>query len=74
VHDDPAQAESDRSRQEVIETLDVRVLRIAASIVETNLAEALPTMRNFIAALPSQAPPLPQWERGPGGEGRRRQP
>ena len=62
VHDNPAQAESDRSRQEVLESLDLHVLRIPASLVETNIASALATIREFITTLPSQAPLSPVGE------------
>ncbi len=71
VHDNPTQAESDRSRQEVLESLDLHVLRIDASLVETNLAEALQTIRISVSTLPSQAPLSPSG-RGAGGEGLRR--
>jgi len=60
IHDH--QQEADTKRQEILETLGIRFVRVTAEQVETNLPEVLATIR--AAFLPS-----PQRGRGAGGEG-----
>jgi 4-hydroxybenzoyl-CoA reductase alpha subunit len=72
VHE--SQAPRDRERQELLETLGLRIVRISAREVEHDLPAALERIR---AAFRLPPPPLPGsgggrgmlWERGPGGEG-----
>jgi len=76
VHDD--QQEYDQRRQALLESLGLRVLRLPAALVERNLTAALTEIRNTFAPPPpllatpppllaTLSPPLPLWERGPGG-------
>ncbi len=61
------QAEYDRHRQELLEALDLRVLRLPADLVERNLPEALTQIRAAFGSPPAARPapptPLPQGER-----------
>lgn len=51
------QEEYDRRRQELLESLGLRVLRLAADLIERNLPEALTQIR----AAFGPTPPLPPW-------------
>ncbi|CAN5666464.1 xanthine dehydrogenase family protein molybdopterin-binding subunit [soil metagenome] len=64
VHE--SQRERDRERQTLIESLGLRFVRIPARLVEQDLPTALGKIREAVRS----SPPLPSWERGPGGEGR----
>ncbi|UFP93638.1 DUF559 domain-containing protein [Gloeobacter morelensis] len=61
------QQEADQKRQELLESLGLRFVRITSELVETNLPAAINTIRSTF--LPSSTPPLSPRERGPGGEG-----
>jgi methylmalonyl-CoA mutase cobalamin-binding domain/chain len=60
-----AQRDRDRERQQLLESLGLRFIRIPAHTVEHDLTAALAAIRNALRS----APPLPLWERGLGGEG-----
>jgi adenine-specific DNA-methyltransferase len=70
VHHDPAQIVRDAERQEVLEALDLRMLRVSAMLVERDLPACIAAVREYISALPSEAPLSPRG-RGAGGEGLR---
>jgi very-short-patch-repair endonuclease len=67
------QHDADRQRQHLLEGLGLRFVRVTADAVETNLDAVLATIRAaflpIAATSPTTSPPLPFWERGPGGEG-----
>ena len=78
VHD--SQQEADRQRQELLESLGLRVVRVSSELVETRLDEALAVVRREFSPHPltpspkggegGQDPtPLSQLGRGAGGEG-----
>lgn len=90
-----SQQEADVWRQQLIESLGIRFVRVTAAEVEQHLAGVLAEIRRAFNAPPHPqpfphkegresltpplamqsdsthltAPPLPSWERGPGGEG-----
>ncbi|MCO6451640.1 MAG: GAF domain-containing protein [Caldilineales bacterium] len=78
------QREADQERQALLETLGLRFVRVTAEQVENNLSIVLDLIREAFMSdevphppTPSPktgegeraSPPLPAWERGPGGEG-----
>ncbi|MGI9180790.1 MAG: endonuclease domain-containing protein [Longimicrobiaceae bacterium] len=70
-----SQVEHDRDRQQLLETLGLRFVRLPAAVVENDLPAALTAIRKAFAPgtestiRAEQVPPLPLWERGLGGEG-----
>ncbi len=69
VRHDVAQAALDAERQQLIESLDIRFVRVAAEQVTTDLSSALNAIRAAFKDRASDEAPLPQWERGGRGPG-----
>ncbi|MFM7580389.1 MAG: DUF559 domain-containing protein, partial [Microcystaceae cyanobacterium] len=68
IHDLPEQKTLDQQRQELLESLGLRFLRISSRAIETNLSEVLQTIQQ--ALLPPSTLLLPSpTGRGVGGEG-----
>jgi len=65
VHQQRTRREADESRQQVLESLDLRVLRIPAADVERDVELAIAAIRHWIAT-EHKTSPLPPWERGRG--------
>ncbi|MFP4299099.1 MAG: type IIL restriction-modification enzyme MmeI, partial [Spirulinaceae cyanobacterium] len=63
-----SQQEADRKRQELLESLGLKVVRVSSELVETNLDEALAMVRQAFGFSSSPAP-LSLDGRGVGGEG-----
>jgi very-short-patch-repair endonuclease len=72
-----SQREVDRQRQQLLESLGLRVVRVTSELVETNLDEALSAVRQAFGPHPrageggqeADPAPLSQLGRGAGGEG-----
>ncbi len=63
IHD--YQVEADRSRQELLDTLGLNVLRLKAEVVEANLPAALSLIRDKVYEIEHH--PLPRMGEGRGG-------
>ena len=57
------QQDADRQRQELLESLGLRVVRVGSELVETNLDEALSVICQVFSPHPPN-PLLPAWEKG----------
>ncbi|HYM15827.1 MAG TPA: DUF559 domain-containing protein, partial [Dehalococcoidia bacterium] len=68
VHDDPEQRQADVVRQQFLESQGVRVLRFPNAELFSDIDRVLATITEVCANASSQAPPLHDVERGPGGE------
>jgi very-short-patch-repair endonuclease len=55
------QREHDQQRQELLESLGLKMVRVTSKQVETDIDSALALIRQFYTA---SDPPLPPWERG----------
>jgi very-short-patch-repair endonuclease len=55
------QREHDQQRQELLESLGLKMVRVTSKQVETDIDSALALIRQFYMA---SDPPLPPWERG----------
>jgi very-short-patch-repair endonuclease len=55
------QREHDQQRQELLESLGLKMARVTSKQVETDIDSALALIRQFYTA---SDPPLPPWERG----------
>jgi very-short-patch-repair endonuclease len=55
------QREHDQQRQELLESLGLKMARVTSKQVETDIDSALALIRQFYTA---SDPPLPRWERG----------
>ncbi|HXK32560.1 MAG TPA: endonuclease domain-containing protein [Dehalococcoidia bacterium] len=72
IHDEPSQAALDAARQQVLEDLEMRFVRLPNDLVVRDLPTALARICAAFrtrAVTQPQPPPLPPRERGPGGEG-----
>jgi very-short-patch-repair endonuclease len=55
------QREHDQQRQELLESLGLKMVKVTSKQVETDIDSALALIRQFYTA---SDPPLPPWERG----------
>ncbi len=67
IHNLPEQKILDRQRQELLESLGLRFLRISSKQVETDLRETLKIIEKNLFLSPESNSPLASWERGAGG-------
>ncbi|MFM7192660.1 MAG: DUF559 domain-containing protein, partial [Microcystaceae cyanobacterium] len=59
IHDLPEQKTLDQQRQELLESLGLRFLRISSRAIETNLAEVLQTIQQVLLPPSTLLPPSP---------------